>query len=83
MKRDTLGEIISYVARNFNGNKPVAPDDSLTGEGIISSLSLIELICWLEETYRLSIPPEDFLPENFDSINAIGKYVFLKGTVNG
>ena len=37
----------------------------------IDSLSLVELILFLERKFKLTIPEEHLVPENFESINSL------------
>ncbi len=67
--------IVSYLTSNFKVEDAIDLDMSLTGSGIVSSISMIELICWLEDAFTLSVPPDDFLPEHFDTVNSICRYI--------
>lgn len=78
MKNKVKHEILSFLSSSFNVEGEIDPTISLTGSGIVNSISMIELICWLEEAYDLSIPPEDFLPEHFDTVNSIHNYILAK-----
>lgn len=49
--------------------------DSLLEVGVIDSVGVLELIEFLEASYSIQIPDEDVLPENLDSLEAIGRYV--------
>ena len=59
-------------------DKTLAEDDSLSGEGIIDSTGLLELVLFLEETFSLRIPDEDVLPEQFDTLGRLADYVMLQ-----
>ena len=52
--------------------------DSLLEAGVIDSLSMVDLIAHLEETYGIGIDEDDMVPENFDSVDAIVGYVEQK-----
>lgn len=54
---------------------PLADRASLLDSGILDSLSLLQLVVFLEERFGISVGPADLLPENFDSINNIGAYL--------
>ena len=49
--------------------------ESLLESGVIDSASMVDLITFLEKTYRISIDEDDLIPENFDSVAAIAGYV--------
>ena len=44
-------------------------------EGILDSMGFIKLIAFLENEFDIKILDEDLKEENFESINAINKYV--------
>jgi acyl carrier protein len=50
-------------------------NDNLLTKGVIDSLRMLDLISFLDEKYRLKIDEDDLMPENFESINAITRFV--------
>lgn len=46
-------------------------DDSLLVAQLIDSLSVSQLILFLEETYHISFDADDLTPDNLDTVNAI------------
>jgi acyl carrier protein len=54
---------------------PLAEDTSLLESGILDSLSLLRLVVFLEERYKITMGDADLLPQNFSSVNAICAYV--------
>jgi acyl carrier protein len=50
-------------------------EESLIGAGVIDSTGVLEVIGFVEETYGIQIADEEVLPENLDSIAAIGRFV--------
>lgn len=79
-------DTITYQIRNFimeqSGFKEsefqLEETDSLFEKGIMDSVGLMELINWLEATYRVNIENEDVVPKNFDSIGKIVSFVKKK-----
>ena len=49
--------------------------DSLTQDGIIDSIGLLELIDYMCETYSIEIPEDMLTPENFDTLQGITNLV--------
>lgn len=49
--------------------------DSLLEAGIIDSVMMLDLIAYLEKAHGISVGEDDMVPENFDSIEAIARYV--------
>ena len=79
-RRDAaLARIREFVLMNFiMADETLAEDDSLSGEGIIDSTGLLELVLFLEEAFSLRIPDEDVLPEQFDTLGRLADYVMLQ-----
>lgn len=49
--------------------------DALVDDGILDSLILVELISTLSMEYGITIPYEEIIPENFNSVDAITNMV--------
>jgi acyl carrier protein len=52
--------------------------DSLIDSGIIDSLGIQMLMTYLERTFSIRINDDEVLPENFETIDAISKFVETK-----
>ena len=65
--------IIDYLKANSFMDKDIhlKDSDSLTQNGIIDSIGLLELIDYISETYSIEIPEDMLTPENFDSLQGI------------
>ena len=69
--------IRDYVIDNFlfgdaNGLKD---DTSFLDEGIVDSTGIIELVAFVEKSFKIEVEDDDIVPENFDSIANIAKYL--------
>ena len=65
-----------FISENFIlDGEELEGDASLTGEGVLDSMGVLELIMFVEERYGFKVPDEDTLPENFDSIDRIVRYL--------
>ncbi len=53
----------------------IGDDEDLLLGGIIDSLGVTRLIAYLEDTAKITIPPEDVTLENFQTLSAIHAYV--------
>lgn len=49
----------------------VGEETPLLDEGVLESLHMLDLVLFLEERFRVSIPPIDITPENFATIREI------------
>lgn len=53
-------------------------DDSLQETGIVDSTGILELLAHVERRYGVRIEDEELLPENFDSINRLSRFLEAK-----
>ena len=70
--------INDYISREIVQDPallPLSNETSLLEGGILDSLSLLRLVVFLEERFKLTVDEIDLLPENFDSVNAICAYL--------
>ncbi|AKB29841.1 hypothetical protein MSSAC_1150 [Methanosarcina siciliae C2J] len=65
--------ILDYLKDNsfMERGSVLGDNDSLTQNGIMDSIGLLELIDYICETYSIEIPEEMLTPENFDSLEGI------------
>ena len=69
--------IVKFLtSRGFlEGKKAVKENESLTETGVIDSIGLLQLVDYLESSYKIEIPMELITPENFDTLNGISQSV--------
>lgn len=76
--QDIKKTVRQYVLDNFlmgDAGSQLSDDQSFLDHHIIDSTGFIELVTFLESTYRLSIQDEEMIPENLDSLSSIGRFV--------
>jgi acyl carrier protein len=69
--------ILSEIAADC-GKQSLAPDDDLLEQGIIDSMGILKLVTFLEKDYGIQVMDEDIIPENFQNLTSIVKFVELK-----
>jgi len=72
--RKFITENMLFSADGFNYDD----DASLLEAGIVDSIGVMELVSFVDKTYKITVPPEDISPDNFDSINRLANYIRLK-----
>lgn len=77
----TIQENIKEILVNRMQVQVPAYNTELMGSGLLDSMSLIEMITALEETYNITIPFEDLELDNFRSINTIVNFVLTRTAV--
>ncbi len=77
---DNSSKIRQFIVENFLfGDGQVLKDEtSFMQEGIIDSTGILELVFFLEETFGINVEDDELIPENFDSLNRIVKYLGSK-----
>ena len=53
-------------------------DDSFFEKGLIDSVGILTLVEFVKEVYAIPIEDEEILPENWDSVHRIAKFVETK-----
>lgn len=66
-------DIVDYLKANsfMDNSSRLTDNDSLTQNGIIDSIGLLELMDYICEKYSIEIPEDMLTPENFDSLQGI------------
>ena len=70
--------INNYISDNLLHGvdvKDLSSDDSLLNAGLLDSASIFQLVAFLETEFSLEIPDEEVVPDNFESIDAIVRFV--------
>lgn len=70
--------INDYVSRELVQDAallPLSDDTSLLDSGILDSLSLLQLVVFLEERFSVTVGDADLLPQNFASVQTICAYL--------
>ncbi|MBI3805578.1 MAG: acyl carrier protein [Nitrospirae bacterium] len=70
-----------FIIENFLYGEKTAvlkDDDSLSEKGIVDSTGVLELISYVETEFEIAVNDEEIVPENFDSIANLTRYVQKK-----
>jgi len=65
----------------LNEKTALQENESLSETGVIDSITLLQLVDFLESEYKIEIPVEMLTPENFDTLAGISQSVkkLIKG----
>jgi acyl carrier protein len=81
MHHDISGVLRRFIGENFmfqEDPQSLSDDASFLQNGIIDSTGVLELVCFLENTFGIEVADEEMLPENLDSVRAVSAYVSRK-----
>lgn len=71
--------ISNYVKENtYKESNLIKEDTLLFREGFFDSMGFVLLIDFIEEKFNIKTTDEDLVEENFESINAITRYISNK-----
>ena len=68
--------IVEYFL--FGDDDDLNNETSFIEDGIVDSTGILELVAFLEETFRIHVEDEELTPENLDCIANVEKYVLSK-----
>ena len=66
-----------FVIENFlfDDNGDLQDSTSFLEHGIIDSTGILELVAYIEETFKITVKDEELIPENLDSIDNVVRYI--------
>jgi acyl carrier protein len=73
--------IASYIADNILFSKngyPHPANASFLDNGIVDSMNILELVMFVEEKFGVKVADDEIIPENFDSVEQLARYVDSK-----
>ena len=71
-------KVRAYILENllFTTDASQLDDNaSLLERGIIDSTGVLEIVMFLEEQFGIKVKDSDMLPENFDKVDSIARFV--------
>lgn len=74
-------QIRGFIIENFLfGDAEPLTDDavSLLDNGIVDSVGVLEMVAWLEQNHGLKVEDQELVPENFDSVERLIRFVERK-----
>lgn len=75
--------VIEYIAKNTHSDiRKLNPRTMLFKEGIFDSMAFVLLIDYIEQAFDIRPGDEDLVEENFESIEAITRYIRRKKEVH-
>jgi len=65
--------VLNYVTKEYldDEDEEINYDTCLISSGYVDSFSMVSLLVFLENKFKIKIPPSKATPEAFDSVNKI------------
>lgn len=74
--REKIGALAGALGNSAEG---LGDDAFIPQADILDSAATMELIMWLEQTFKITVPDDDLTIENFGTVNLIAGYVDSNG----
>ena len=74
MKSEEIKEIVlNYIVKEYmeDEDEEITYDTPLISSGYVDSFSMVSLLVFIENKFKVKIPPSKATPEAFDSVNKI------------
>lgn len=79
LKATTIADSLAeYLNERFAGFGEITPDTDLLAAGILESLTIMDLLGYIEQEYGICFQPEEIVPANFRCIARLSELVFAK-----
>lgn len=75
---DVAGTVRGWLREHVSGDRDVRNDEELISTGLLTSLQTVELVLFLDEQFGIDITDDEFVEENFDTVEAISHLVMSK-----
>ncbi|HEY8936904.1 MAG TPA: acyl carrier protein [Cyclobacteriaceae bacterium] len=66
-------ELCAFIRKSIVDNKIVVESDTLFNQIGIDSLSTIELVLFIERKFKVALPEQELIPENFKSVRTLAE----------
>ena len=76
---DSIAQVLrTYLITNYlphSGAADLKDDQDLFDTGVLDSASALDVLFYVEKQFGVSVPDDDFIPENFASVAATAAYI--------
>jgi len=79
-KMDFINPVKDFIIENFLFGEAgdLTTDTSFLEGGIVDSTGILELVAFREENYRITVEDDELVPENFNSISDVSRFLKTK-----
>ncbi len=71
-------QIRKFIFKNFMFNdksRVLKDNESFLNSGIIDSTGVLELVSFVEETFKIQVKDDELIPENLDSVVQLVQFI--------
>ncbi|RIK70080.1 MAG: hypothetical protein DCC67_20940 [Planctomycetota bacterium] len=74
-KESIAAVLIDYLQSAPDAQGVVDEETDLLESGRLDSIQVMDLVCFLESRFRVTMQPQDITPDNLRSVDRIARYV--------
>lgn len=67
--------LATYIQENLAAGTPIREDTPLIDGGILDSMSLMDVVMFVEQRTGVQVPDDEVVPENFQTVASIARMV--------
>ncbi len=74
-------QVRQYMVDNFlmgADELPLGDDESFMEQQVLDSFGVVELVSFIEKTFRIKVEDAEMVPENLESVNGVVRYLQAK-----
>lgn len=75
---DIKSQTRAFLGRFIGAGHLGSDDEDMFARGLVNSLFAMQLIAWVEKTFAIRVEDQDLEITNFNSVNAIDRFVARK-----
>ncbi|MCL4708580.1 acyl carrier protein [bacterium] len=72
---DIRTDIKNFLKKQAPKGVTFSDSDSLLASGVIDSMKMLDLISFVEQQFNIKIDEDEMMPDNFESVDAITRFV--------
>jgi len=76
-----LADLTKFILHEIaveHGKESLEPDENLLTQGLIDSIGILKLVSFIESHFGIKVENEDIVPENFETLNDMSRFVEKK-----
>ena len=79
MQSDSASDSIrEFLVERFPRARTMDDEASLLTSGVLDSLGILDVVAYLEKQFHVVLDDDDLVPENFESVKSIARFVLGK-----
>jgi methoxymalonate biosynthesis acyl carrier protein len=75
---DVSATVRGWLREHVTGDRAIRDDEALIEGGLLTSLQTVELVLFLDEHFGIEVDDDEFVEDNFQTVEAIARLVQSK-----